>query len=155
MDTMTRVDNVTSEGWSAVSWASIAAGAVSAAALSLALLAFGAGLGLSSISPWADSGVLAATFRTGSGIYLVIVAVMFCDRRILGGAPTYKMDRPAHKRGIFSRHGPWFYRLGIRDCAERHCARRCGNARRGRGGFRNRASNGYGSAEFQPVSGLC
>jgi hypothetical protein len=59
-----------------VSWAAIAAGAVAAAALALVLLAFGAGLGLSSVSPWSDSGVSASTFKTGSGIYLVIVAVM-------------------------------------------------------------------------------
>jgi hypothetical protein len=49
---------------------------VAAAALSLALLAFGAGLGLSSISPWADSGVSASTFKNGAGAYLVIVAVI-------------------------------------------------------------------------------
>ena len=61
---------------SGVSWGAIAAGAVGAAALSLLLIAFGAGLGLSSISPWADSGVSASTFKTGTGIYLVVVAVM-------------------------------------------------------------------------------
>jgi hypothetical protein len=61
---------------SGVSWAAIAAGAVGAAALALTLIAFGAGLGLSAVSPWSDSGVSAATFKTGSGIYLVIVAVM-------------------------------------------------------------------------------
>jgi hypothetical protein len=44
--------------------------------LTLALLALGAGLGLSSISPWADSGVSAATFKNGTGVYLVLVAVM-------------------------------------------------------------------------------
>lgn len=60
----------------AVSWAAIAAGAVAAAALALVLIAFGAGLGLSSVSPWSDSGVSASTFKTGTGIYLVIVAVM-------------------------------------------------------------------------------
>ena len=60
---------------SGVSWPAIAAGAVAAAALSLILIAFGAGLGLSAVSPWSDS-VSAATFKTGSGIYLVIVAVM-------------------------------------------------------------------------------
>src|SRR6202000_2403354 len=42
----------------------------------LLLVAFGAGLGLSSVSPWSDSGVSAATFKIGTGIYLVIVAVM-------------------------------------------------------------------------------
>jgi len=40
------------------------------------LVAFGAGLGLSAVSPWSDTGVSASTFRTGTGIYLVIVAVM-------------------------------------------------------------------------------
>jgi hypothetical protein len=59
-----------------VSWAAIAAGAVAAAALSLLLVAFGAGLGLSAVSPWSDSGVSASTFNIGTGIYLCIVAVM-------------------------------------------------------------------------------
>jgi len=40
------------------------------------LVALGAGLGLSAISPWGNSGVSASTFKTGTGIYLVIVAVM-------------------------------------------------------------------------------
>jgi hypothetical protein len=61
---------------SGISWASITAGAVVAAAVSLALLALGAGLGLAAVSPWADSGVSASTFKTATGIYLVIVAVM-------------------------------------------------------------------------------
>ena len=61
---------------SGLSWAAIAAGAVGAAALTLVLIAFGAGLGLSVVSPWSDSGVSASTFKTGTGIYLVIVAVM-------------------------------------------------------------------------------
>src|SRR3984885_7601997 len=58
-------------------WAAVAAGAVAAAALALLLIAFGAGLGLSAVSPWSDSGVSASTFKTGTGIYLVIVAVMW------------------------------------------------------------------------------
>src|SRR6202034_4370616 len=61
---------------SGVAWAAIAAGAVAAAALSLVLVAFGAGLGLSAISPWSNSGVSAGTFKVGTGIYLCIVAVM-------------------------------------------------------------------------------
>src|ERR1700728_312920 len=60
----------------AVSWAAIAAGAVAAAALALVLISFGAGLGLSAISPWSGSGISASSFKIGSGIYLVIVAVM-------------------------------------------------------------------------------
>src|SRR4051812_12238442 len=75
VETAVRTDNLASSV-SAVSWASIAAGAVVAAAVTLALLALGAGLGLSSVSPWADSGVSATTFKNASGIYLVLVAVM-------------------------------------------------------------------------------
>jgi hypothetical protein len=61
---------------SGVSWPAIAAGAVASAALALLLIAFGAGLGLSAISPWSDSGVSSTTFSVGTGIYLIIVAVM-------------------------------------------------------------------------------
>src|SRR5580704_15522665 len=77
METVVRTDSpVLGDGMSAASWASIAAGAVAIAALTLALLALGAGLGLSSISPWAGSGVSAATFKNATGIYLVLVAIM-------------------------------------------------------------------------------
>ena len=97
MDSTLRADTLTSEALSAVSWASIAAGAVSAAALTLALLAFGAGLGLSSISPWSDSGVSAPTFKAAAGIYLVIVAVM---SSAIGGTwpPGYVQNGPAYTR---------------------------------------------------------
>src|SRR5271170_2415870 len=61
---------------SGVSWAAIAAGAVGTAALTLLLVAFGAGLGLSAISPWSDSGVSASSLKIGTGIYLIIVGVM-------------------------------------------------------------------------------
>jgi hypothetical protein len=52
---------------SSVFWASVAAGAVVAAALTLLLVAFGAGVGLSAVSPWSDSGVSATTSKTGTG----------------------------------------------------------------------------------------
>jgi hypothetical protein len=61
---------------SGVSWRAIVAGAIAAAALTLVLSALGAGLGLSSISPWADAGVSATTFKVAGGIYLCCVAVM-------------------------------------------------------------------------------
>ena len=76
MESDLRAASTTMDAQSAVSLGAIAAAAVAAAALSLVLIAFGAGLGLSAISPWSDSGVSTATFKTGSGIYLVIVAVM-------------------------------------------------------------------------------
>ena len=67
---------VTADAQSGVSWAAVAAGAVAAAALTLLLVAFGAGIGFSSISPWSDTGVSGSAFAVGTGIYLVIVAVM-------------------------------------------------------------------------------
>jgi hypothetical protein len=76
METDLRAASTIVDAQPAVSWPAIAAGAVSAAALALLLIAFGAGLGLSAISPWSDSGVSASSFKTGTGIYLVIVAVM-------------------------------------------------------------------------------
>jgi hypothetical protein len=76
METDLRTASTIVDAQSAVSWGAIAAGAVCAAALALLLIAFGAGLGLSAVSPWSDSGVSASTFKTGTGIYLVIVAVM-------------------------------------------------------------------------------
>ena len=60
----------------AVSWAAIVAGGVASAALTLALLAFGAGIGLSAVSPWANSGISSTTFNIGAGVYLCIIAVM-------------------------------------------------------------------------------
>jgi hypothetical protein len=61
---------------SAVAWAAVIAGAVSAAALTLVLLAFGAGMGFSSISPWPNSGISAGTFKLASGIYLIVIAML-------------------------------------------------------------------------------
>jgi hypothetical protein len=60
----------------AVSWPAVAAGAVAAAALTLLLVAFGAGMGFSAVSPWSDSGVSAGTFSIATGIYLVLVGIM-------------------------------------------------------------------------------
>ena len=60
METEVRPASTIADAQSAVSWGAIAAGAVGAAALTLILIAFGAGLGLSAISPWSDSGVSAS-----------------------------------------------------------------------------------------------
>ena len=59
-----------------VSWGAIVAGAIAAAALTLVLLAFGAGMGFSAVSPWSNSGVSASTFQIGTGIYLIVVAML-------------------------------------------------------------------------------
>lgn len=59
-----------------VSWDAVAAGAVAAAALTVLLVALGAGLGFSAVSPWSDSGLSAASFTTATGIYLVLISIM-------------------------------------------------------------------------------
>ncbi|WP_249680567.1 hypothetical protein [Roseococcus pinisoli] len=58
---------------SAVSWAAIIAGAVVACAASLILIAVGAGLGFSSISPWHDEGISAGTLGLMTVVWLIVV----------------------------------------------------------------------------------
>jgi hypothetical protein len=60
----------------AISWPAVVAGAIAAAALTLVLLAFGAGMGFSAVSPWGNSGVSASTFEIGTGLYLIVVAML-------------------------------------------------------------------------------
>jgi hypothetical protein len=67
---------------SGVSWAAIIAGAFVAAALSLSLLALGAGAGLSSLSPWSNSGVSSSAVGVGALLWLAIIEVIACS---LGG----------------------------------------------------------------------
>src|ERR1700688_1060199 len=59
-----------------VSWAAVAAGAIVSCAVTLVVLALGIGLGLSVVSPWGGSGVSATTFKIGTGLYLVVVAML-------------------------------------------------------------------------------
>lgn len=61
---------------SAVSWAAILAGAAVAAALSLILFLLGAGLGLSSISPWAQKGINAAIFGVSTIVWITVTQVL-------------------------------------------------------------------------------
>ncbi len=61
---------------SLVSWGAVIAGGIAAAAVSLLLLAFGIGIGLSVVSPWANEGISATTFHIASGVYLVVVAML-------------------------------------------------------------------------------
>src|SRR6476646_1334252 len=58
---------------SAVSWAAVIAGGVAAVAISLLLVALGAGIGLSSISPWTSSNPSATTFTLLAAVWLIIV----------------------------------------------------------------------------------
>src|ERR1700712_3183018 len=58
---------------SAVSWAAIVAGAFAALALSVVLTSLGAGLGLTTISAWPNSGASATTFTISACIGLIVV----------------------------------------------------------------------------------
>jgi hypothetical protein len=59
-----------------ISWAAVAAGAVVSCALTVVLIAFGVGLGLSIVSPWGGAGVSATTFKLGTGLYLIVIAML-------------------------------------------------------------------------------
>jgi hypothetical protein len=58
---------------SAVSWAAIFAGAFAALALTVVLTSLGAGLGLTTISAWPNSGASVTTFTISAGIGLIVV----------------------------------------------------------------------------------
>jgi hypothetical protein len=58
---------------SAVSWAAIIAGAFTALALTVVLTSLGAGLGLTTISAWPNSGASVTTFTISTGIGLIVV----------------------------------------------------------------------------------
>jgi hypothetical protein len=57
---------------SGVSWAAVLGGAFAAIALTLVLVALGSGLGLSSVSPWPNSGASVTTFTIMTAIWLII-----------------------------------------------------------------------------------
>jgi hypothetical protein len=59
-----------------VSWPAVAAGAVVSCALTVVLIAFGIGLGLSVVSPWSGAGISASTFKIGTGLYLIVIAML-------------------------------------------------------------------------------
>jgi hypothetical protein len=58
---------------SAVSWSAIFGGALAAVSVTLVLLALGAGFGLTSISPWTNSGASATTFTIVTAAGLIVV----------------------------------------------------------------------------------
>jgi len=68
--------NLLESSGSGISWAAVTAGAVVSCALTLVLLAFGIGLGLSVVSPWSGAGVTATTFKIGTGLYLIVIAML-------------------------------------------------------------------------------
>jgi hypothetical protein len=67
---------------SGLSWPAILAGASAAAAAWFTLLALGAGMGLSSVSPWPVSGASAPRVGLGAVLWLMLVQLLSCS---LGG----------------------------------------------------------------------
>jgi hypothetical protein len=59
-----------------VSWAAVLAGAAASLAITLVLLSFGAGMGFAVVSPWGNSGVSATTFKIGTGLFFIVMAML-------------------------------------------------------------------------------
>jgi hypothetical protein len=59
-----------------LSWRAIIAGAFVTGALTLIWVAFGSAIGFSSVSPWPNAGVSVTTFEIGTGLYLIVVALL-------------------------------------------------------------------------------
>lgn len=59
-----------------ISWSAVIGGAFVAASLSVILLALGAGLGLSSVSPWSNVGATASTVGTAAIIWLILMQII-------------------------------------------------------------------------------
>lgn len=58
---------------SAVSWGAVLGGAAVAAALSVTMLALGTGLGLSSVSPWANAGASATSIGIAAIVWMLLM----------------------------------------------------------------------------------
>ena len=76
------VEQTLESSGSGVSWAAVVAGAFVAAALSFSLMALGAGMGLSSVSPWPTSGLAASRIAPAAIFWIVLVQAVSCA---LGG----------------------------------------------------------------------
>src|SRR6202521_2926480 len=61
---------------SGVSWAAVLAGGIASCAWTLVLLSLGTGLGLAAVSPWGNSGVSTTTFKIGTGLYFIVMAMI-------------------------------------------------------------------------------
>jgi len=78
---------------SGVSWPAVIAGAVTTAALVLILLSLGAGLGLSSVSPWANVGASASGIGKSAIIWLNRHGdSQLSNGRLSGWTPSHQVD---------------------------------------------------------------
>jgi hypothetical protein len=61
---------------SGVSWAAVSAAVAASLAITLVLLSFGAGMGFAVVSPWGGSGVSGTTFKIGTGLFFIVMAML-------------------------------------------------------------------------------
>src|SRR5438105_3106765 len=73
IDTATGQSVVARPSQSAVSWGAITAGTVAAVATAVILSALGAGLGLTGLSPWWNTGMSAKALGVGAIIWMIVV----------------------------------------------------------------------------------
>ena len=59
-----------------VSWAAVLAGAAASLSVTLVLISFGVGMGFAVVSPWGNSGVSATTFKIGTGLFFIVMAML-------------------------------------------------------------------------------
>ena len=147
--------NAVESAVSAVSWAAIIAGAFVIVAVGLILLALGSGLGLSSVSPWANSGPSATTFGVYAAVWLIIVQWVSAA---LGGYITGRLRTKwvgVHTDEVYFRdtaHGflAWAVAAVIMAAALSSAASSVvGNAVRATGSVVSTAAQGAGAAAAQ------
>jgi len=99
-----------------VTWSAISAGAFATAALGLILLALGAGLGLSAISPWSNAGLSSTGVGMAAVIWLIVAQVISSS---VGGYLTGRLRVKwvaVHTHEIFFRdtaHGFLVWAVGL------------------------------------------
>ena len=59
-----------------VSWAAVFAGAAASLSITLVMMSFGVGMGFAVVSPWGNSGVSATTFKIGTGLFFIVMAML-------------------------------------------------------------------------------
>lgn len=59
-----------------VSWAAVLAGAAASLSVTLVLISFGVGMGFAVVSPWGNAGVSATTFKIGTGLFFILMAML-------------------------------------------------------------------------------
>lgn len=130
-----------------VSWAAVLAGAVASLALTLVLLSFGAGMGFSVVSPWGNSGVSATTFKIGTGLYFIVMAMISSAvGGYLAGRLRTKWVGVQATEVHFRDYCTWLFGLGDRLRSGRRVAGFSGNcAARRNGCWRHAGSREHGT----------